>query len=208
MSKSLGNLITPGQLFGNGEGMKQGKQSQQKKKPEVPKSLFDKEWPVDVGRLWVASSDYTYDVSLGLKQLLKVGHSCIYDSQVQESYQKIRNTNRYLLSNLYDFDATKDCIRYSDLSFPDKWCLSRLYSVSKSILNAYDHFAFTEVYVFSEMFSYNRYRSLVGFTISDLSATYFDIVKDRLYVSIITFALSLDRFTIISETAINSNSSS
>lgn len=109
---------------------------------------------------------------------------------------------------MYDFDATKDCIRYSDLSFPDKWCLSRLYSVSKSILNAYDHFAFTEVYVFSEMFSYNRYRSLVGFTISDLSATYFDIVKDRLYVSIITFALSLDRFTIISETAINSNSSS
>lgn len=80
MSKSLGNLITPGQLFGNGEGTKQGKQTQQKKKPEVPKSLFDKVWPVDVGRMWVASSDYTYDVSLGLKQLLKVNHSAVYNT--------------------------------------------------------------------------------------------------------------------------------
>lgn len=138
MSKSLGNLISPAQLFGSGDASaKPAQDSKKQKKPETPKSLFDKTWPVDVCRLWVASSDYTYDVSLGLKQLLKV----------QESYQKIRNTNRYLLSNLFDFEPSKHTLPYANLSFVDKWCLSRLYSVSKEVLSAYDRFAFTDVYV-------------------------------------------------------------
>lgn len=141
MSKSLGNLISPAQLFGSAQTQTQATPSAgsgkagKAKKPEVPKSLFDKVWPVDVCRLWVASSDYTYDVSLGLKQLLKV----------QESYQKIRNTNRYLLSNLYDFDPSQHSLPYTSLSFVDQWCLSRLYSVSKDLWSAYDRFSFTDV---------------------------------------------------------------
>ena len=75
-------------------------------------------------------------MSLGVQQLLKV----------QETYQKIRNTNRYLLSNLYDYDVSKDRMDYSLLSIPDKWCLSRLFSVSQEIRNAYEHFTFTDVY--------------------------------------------------------------
>ncbi len=129
MSKSLGNLVTPAQLIA-------GPSTSPSKGKQPPKTLLDKAWPVDVLRLWVAASDYTYDVSLGVQQLLKV----------QETYQKIRNTNRYLLSNLYDYDVSKDRMDYSLLSIPDKWCLSRLFSVSQEIRNAYEHFTFTDVY--------------------------------------------------------------
>ena len=66
-------------------------------------------------------------------------------SQVQESYQKLRNTNRYLLSNLFDFDRARDSVAYADLSLFDKWCLSRLTSLSTKITQAYDHFVFTDV---------------------------------------------------------------
>ena len=66
--------------------------------------------------------------------------------QVQESYQKLRNTNRYLLSNLFDFDRTRDSVPYSQLSLFDKWCLSRLFSLSTKVTQAYDHFIFTDVY--------------------------------------------------------------
>ena len=90
-------------------------------------------------------SDYTVDVSLGLKQLLKVVFQRISNLQVQESYQKIRNTNRYLLSNLNDFNPTTDKIPYSQLHLPDKWCLSRLYEVDKEVRTAYDRFSFTDV---------------------------------------------------------------
>lgn len=99
MSKSLGNLITPSQLLGSAEtpanskrtpANSKGTQSNSKKTPsnsietqsalrgtqsnskKVPTSLLDRQWAVDVLRLWVASSDYTYDISLGLQQLLKV----------------------------------------------------------------------------------------------------------------------------------------
>lgn len=78
MSKSLGNLISPAQLFESSEVKKNNSEAKKQKKPEIPKSLFDKVWPVDVCRLWVASSDYTYDVSLGLKQLLKVRFGSFY----------------------------------------------------------------------------------------------------------------------------------
>ena len=99
MSKSLGNLITPSQLLGSAESPANskrtpansnkalsnstetqsalnGSQSNSKKTlsnlKKVPTSLLDRQWAVDVLRLWVASSDYTYDISLGLQQLLKV----------------------------------------------------------------------------------------------------------------------------------------
>ena len=141
MSKSLGNLITPEQLI-QGPTSSSSSQSQSQsakakaKKPTIPKTLLEKAWPVDVLRLWVASSDFTYDVSLGVQQMLKV----------QETYQKIRNTHRYLLSNLYDFKETEGLkIAYDQLSLPDKWCLGRLWSVSQQILKNYDQYKFTNV---------------------------------------------------------------
>ena len=78
MSKSLGNLISPVQLFSpaNAKSQPQGKDKappQGKGKAPPPKNLLDRTWPVDVCRLWVAASDFTNDMSLGLKQLLKVG---------------------------------------------------------------------------------------------------------------------------------------
>ena len=139
MSKSLGNLVSPDQLIGT-----LGKAESSKK---TPSSLLDKKWAVDVLRLWVAASDYTYDVSLGLQQLLKVGPIFGMNKKVQESYQKLRNTNRYLLSNLYDFDKTRDCVAYNALSVLDKWCLSRLYAVSNEVIQSYESFEFTDMYV-------------------------------------------------------------
>lgn len=131
MSKSIGNLVTPAQLIA-GPAVPAG--SKPKEKREVPKTLLDKSWPVDVLRMWVASADYTYDVSLGVSQMLKV----------QETYQKIRNTHRYLLSNLIDFSPA-DRVDYARLSLPDKWCLSRLSAVSSDVFTAYERFAFTDV---------------------------------------------------------------
>ena len=131
MSKSLGNLITPAQLIEgpSSSSTPQSTNNQKNKKPTIPKTLLDKAWPVDVLRLWVASSDFTYDVSLGVQQMLKV----------QETYQKIRNTHRYLLSNLYDFDMTgKMAIPYEKLSLPDKWCLGKLWTVSQQLQKNYD----------------------------------------------------------------------
>lgn len=76
MSKSLGNLITPSQLLGSASSSQKAQTSKQQTQPtskkSQPTSLLDRNWPVDVLRLWVASSDYTYDISLGLQQLLKV----------------------------------------------------------------------------------------------------------------------------------------
>ena len=133
MSKSPGNLITPEQLI---QGPSVSSQTPKGKKPTIPKTLLEKAWPVDVLRLWVASSDFTYDVSLGVQQMLKV----------HETYQKIRNTHRYLLSNLFDFKETESMkVTYDQLSLPDKWCLGRLWSVSQQIQKNYDQYKFTNV---------------------------------------------------------------
>ena len=145
MSKSLGNLITPEQLIQGPTSPSSShppsksqsqSQSSKAKKPTIPKTLLEKAWPVDVLRLWVASSDFTYDVSLGVQQMLKV----------QETYQKIRNTHRYLLSNLFDFKEMEGMqVPYDQLSLPDKWCLGRLWSVSQQIQKNYDQYKFTNV---------------------------------------------------------------
>ncbi|WP_048602569.1 isoleucine--tRNA ligase [Rubeoparvulum massiliense] len=115
---------------------------------------------VDILRLWVSSVDYTADVRIS-NDILK---------QIAESYRKIRNTFRFLLGNLSDFDPATDRLPYAEMNELDRYMLSRMQSVLKKVLNAYEEYNFSTVY-----------QTLHHFLTVDLSAFYMDVSKDRLY---------------------------
>lgn len=121
-----------------------------------------KQYGADVLRLWVASADYQADIRIS-NEILK---------QLSEVYRKIRNTFRYMLGNLYDFDPNQDCVAYSDLQEIDKWALLRLEQVQEKVTKAYEDYQF-----------HSLYHTIHNFCTVDLSSIYFDILKDRLYAS-------------------------
>ncbi len=114
----------------------------------------------DVLRLWVSAEDYQSDIKFSDEVLERVG----------EAYRRFRNTARYILGNIHDFDSAKDSIRYEDLPEMEKWVLSRLRNFVKIAGFAYDTFEF-----------HRLYHGMHNFCTVDLSAFYFDVVKDRLY---------------------------
>ncbi|WP_407383203.1 isoleucine--tRNA ligase [Ruminococcus sp.] len=119
-----------------------------------------KQYGADVLRLWVASSDYQSDISIS-RDILK---------QMSEAYRKIRNTARYILGNLSDFDPEKDMVETSALTPIDKWAVVKLNELIEKCLNAYDRFEFHQVY-----------HSIHKFCVVDMSNFYLDVLKDRLY---------------------------
>ena len=121
-----------------------------------------KQYGADVLRLWVASADYQTDIRIS-NEILK---------QLSEVYRKIRNTFRYMLGNLYDFDPNRDCVAYADLQEIDQWALLRLEQVREKVTKAYEEYQF-----------HSLYHTIHNFCTVDLSAIYFDILKDRLYAS-------------------------
>ncbi len=121
-----------------------------------------KEYGADILRLWVASSDYTTDIRIS-KDLLK---------QLSEVYRKIRNTARYILGNINDFNPDTDSVDYNELNELDKWALSRMNNLIKKVNEAY------ETYEFHLMF-----HAIHNFCVVDMSNFYLDIIKDRLYTS-------------------------
>ena len=125
-----------------------------------PDDVISKEFGADVMRLWVASSNYTSDVNIG-DAILK---------QTNDVLQKVRVTLRFLLGNLADFDPATHLVPYPRLSRLDRYLLHLLHCYGFEAALAYDSLTFSRLY--------NR---LVGFVPTDLSAFYFDIVKDRLY---------------------------
>ncbi|HEX8441082.1 isoleucine--tRNA ligase [Archangium sp.] len=120
------------------------------------------QYGAEVLRLWVASSDYRNDVRLS-DQILK---------GLSEGYRKIRNTIRYALSNLYDFEPAKDAVPAGELLPLDTWARGRLAEVVARVKKAYEAYEFHLVYA-----------TVVDFCAADLSAVYFDILKDRLYTT-------------------------
>ncbi|MDO8580912.1 MAG: isoleucine--tRNA ligase, partial [Candidatus Omnitrophota bacterium] len=116
----------------------------------------------DILRLWVASSSYNEDVRIS-KEIL---------DRLTDAYRKIRNTVRYILSNLYGFDPTQDTLDYAKMQKIDQWALSRLWATMKDVRAAYDQYNFAKVY-----------QSIYAFCNEDLSSIYLDILKDRLYTS-------------------------
>ncbi|MGI5825115.1 MAG: class I tRNA ligase family protein, partial [Bacillota bacterium] len=124
-----------------------------------PHEIIDK-MGADVLRLWVASADYRSDLSISNKIL----------KQVAESYRKIRNTSRFLLSNLYDFDPKKDCVDYKDMPEVDRWMMHRLQVLIDKVLNGYEEYEFHVVY-----------HAIHKFCVVEMSNLYLDITKDTLY---------------------------
>lgn len=89
---------------------------------------------------------------------------------MSDVYRKIRNTFRYLMGNLYDFDPKKDSVAYEDMEEMDRWALLRLEQVKRTVLKAYEDYEF-----------HVMYHAVHNFCTVDLSAIYLDILKDRLY---------------------------
>ena len=93
----------------------------------APQEVIEK-YGADVLRLWVSSADYQGDIRLSPKIL----------KQLSDVYRKIRNTFRYLLGNLADFDPSKDAVAYQDMTELDKWALLRMEQVFEEVTDAYE----------------------------------------------------------------------
>ena len=121
-----------------------------------------KYYGTDVLRLWAASVDYRNDV--------KIGENAV--KQMVEIFKKIRNTSRFLLGNIYDFDPENDYVYYNDLKDIDKFALHKLNTLIENVTEAFDAYEF-----------YKYFQYLQNFAAVDLSSFYLDIVKDRLYTA-------------------------
>ncbi len=119
-----------------------------------------KDYGADILRLWVASSDYNEDIRISPEIL----------TRLSESYRKIRNTARFILSNLYDFNPDKDKINYENLKKVDQRILHLASCVLKAVEGLYDKFEF-----------YKAYKGIYDFCNEDLSMSYLDMIKGRLY---------------------------
>ena len=116
----------------------------------------------EILRLWAASVEFGEDVSISPDML----------TRLSEAYRKLRNTFRYCLGNLYDFDPAKDSVDPSQLEEIDSWALVRTAELLERVQAAYGEYAFHKVY-----------RGVYDFATVDLSSFYFDILKDRLYTA-------------------------
>lgn len=116
----------------------------------------------DVLRLWVASADYRNDLACSDGILKQVG----------EAYRKLRNTIRYFLGNISDFNPAKDTVPYNELQEIDQYALHLLEDLNTRVLAGYENYEFHTVF-----------HNIHHFCVVDMSAFYLDIIKDRLYVS-------------------------
>ena len=145
MSKSKGNGIAPELIIEGGNNKKQ-----------------EPAYGADVLRLWVSSVDYSSDVRVG-KNIIK---------QTSDMYRKVRNTARFLLGNLHDFDPNQNAVAYADLPELDKYMLHRMTEVFAEVTEAYESYQF-----------FRFFQAIQNFCVVDLSNFYLDIAKDRLYIS-------------------------
>jgi isoleucyl-tRNA synthetase len=117
-------------------------------------------WGADLLRLWVGSVEYQADVKMSERVM----------TQLSEAYRKIRNTFRFALGNLSDFDPSRDALSNDQLEELDRWMLDRTAELVKKCRDWYSHYEFHRVY-----------HAIHDYCVVDLSAFYFDMLKDRLY---------------------------
>jgi isoleucyl-tRNA synthetase len=149
------SVLTHG-FFVDGEGKKMSKSSGN----VIASEEVIGQLGADVLRLWVAGEDYRDDIKIS-NEILK---------RLADAYFRIRNTYRFLLGNLYDFDPEKDRVPYHELHEIDRWALHQLQKLIGRVREAYERFEFHVVY-----------HSVQNFCAVEMSALYFDILKDRLY---------------------------
>ncbi|WP_190240752.1 isoleucine--tRNA ligase [Nostoc sp. 'Peltigera membranacea cyanobiont' 210A] len=145
MSKSEGNVVDPNTIIEGGKNQK----------VEPP-------YGADVLRLWVSSVDYSGDVRIG-KNIIK---------QMNDVRGKIRNTARFLLGSLDDFDPEKDAVPFEELPELDRYMLHRITEVFEEVTAAFESFQF-----------FRFFQTVQNFCVVDLSNFYLDVAKDRLYIS-------------------------
>lgn len=126
-----------------------------------PQEIISK-FGADILRLWVSSADYQADIRIS-NDILK---------QLSEVYRKIRNTFRYILGNLNNFDPNTDMVSYDQLEEFDKWALLRLAQVQEKVTAAFENYEF-----------HVMYHTVHNYCTVDLSSIYLDVLKDRLYTS-------------------------
>jgi isoleucyl-tRNA synthetase len=148
-------LLTHG-FVNDSQGLKMSKS----KGNSVDPSEISSKSGAEILRLWTIYEDYGQDLTCGPDLL----------ERVTETYRRIRNTMRFLLGATSDFDPAKDQVPYEKMTEIDRWALARLADLTDKVTAAYDEYAF-----------YKVYHLLNNFFTVDLSATYLDILKDRLY---------------------------
>ncbi len=126
----------------------------------LPEEIINK-YGAEILRLWVSAEDYRDDVRIS-EEILK---------RNVEVYRRVRNTIRFLLGNLYDFEPERDRVPYEKLFEIDRWILARLELLKRRVKKAYREYRFHIVY-----------HSIHNFCVVDLSSLYLDILKDRLYI--------------------------
>jgi isoleucyl-tRNA synthetase len=125
----------------------------------LPSDICEK-WGADLLRLWVASQEYQADVKMSERVM----------TQLSEAYRKIRNTFRFALGNLFDFEPGRDALSAEEMEEMDRWMLERTAELVKKCREWYAAYDFHRVY-----------HALHDYCVVDLSAFYFDVLKDRLY---------------------------
>lgn len=114
----------------------------------------------EILRLWASHEDYAQDLTCAPESF----------QRVTETYRRMRNTMRFLLGNIGDFNPEKDAKKYSDLMLIDKWLLAKLNALTENVDKAFANYEF-----------YKVYHLLNNFVTIELSAVYLDVLKDRLY---------------------------
>ena len=127
----------------------------------APEKVINK-YGAEVLRLWVAAQDYQDDIRISQEIL----------QRLSDAYRRIRNTARYILSNMYDFDPATDAVADGDLLELDRWALSRLETLAGRVESAYNDYEFHVLY-----------HAVHNFCSVELSSSYLDILKDRVYIS-------------------------
>jgi isoleucyl-tRNA synthetase len=149
------SVLTHGHVV-DGEGRKMSKSLGN----VIPPQDIIKDYGADILRLWVAASDYSEDIRISPEIL----------NRLAEAYRKIRNTARFILSNLYDFNPDTDKVDCKNLRKIDLWILYKANSLFFYVKAAYESFEF-----------YRVYQSIYNFCNQDLSMYYLDMIKGRLY---------------------------
>ncbi|MBO6257535.1 isoleucine--tRNA ligase [bacterium] len=150
-------VLTHGFVFGE-DGRKMSKSLGNYIRPD---DIIQK-YGADILRLWAASVDYKNDI--------KIGNNIV--GQLVEIFKKTRNTARFLIGNLFDFDPANDYVNYDNLKLIDKFALHKLNKLIEEVRQAFENYEF-----------YKYFQCLQNFAAVDLSSFYLDIVKDRLYTA-------------------------
>jgi isoleucyl-tRNA synthetase len=116
----------------------------------------------DVVRLWIAATDYANEMSVS-DEIFK---------RMADSYRRMRNTLRFLLGNLHDFDPNRDAVAFDDLVAIDQWAIAKSFALQNDVVTAYRNYEFHDIY-----------QEIHNFCVVELGGFYLDIIKDRLYTT-------------------------